>query len=366
MGFGGSSGSSRTVFVGNLPYDASEEQLVSIFSEVGPVASMRLVFDKETGKPKGYGFCEFHDRAAAESAVRNLNNSGVNGRSIRVDFAENDSRPLPGGSRAPGPPPPGMHGGPGPAGPHVSAEMLASGAVGQQNAIAAGVALGQMLPGPNGPGAVDPGVTNVLAGMTHMQLVEVMHQLKALAQANPGHVKGVLTKNPQLTKALFQAQLLLGMIKGPQQDTPAPAGQVGAPPPGPPPQGQRGFAGAQPPLPPQRGGPPVPPGPPMMAGGQQPMGQGQPMMGGQQMGGMGMMPPPPPQQAQQAGYAGGGMQDGPPPAPGMGAPQDAAQQQQLLQQVMSMTDEQIAMLPPEQRAQVLQLKGMVASQQGRR
>ena len=90
MSYGGQA--SRTIFVGNLPYDASEEQLLAVFSEVGSVASLRLVHDKETGKPKGYGFCEFHDVASAESAVRNLNNAGVNGRSIRVDFAENDSR----------------------------------------------------------------------------------------------------------------------------------------------------------------------------------------------------------------------------------------------------------------------------------
>jgi cleavage stimulation factor subunit 2 len=49
----------RSVFVGNIPYDATEEKLKDIFNEVGPVVSFRLVYDRETGKPKGYGFCEF-------------------------------------------------------------------------------------------------------------------------------------------------------------------------------------------------------------------------------------------------------------------------------------------------------------------
>ena len=43
----------RSVFVGNIPYEATEEQLKSIFSEIGVVLSFRLVYDRETGKPKG-------------------------------------------------------------------------------------------------------------------------------------------------------------------------------------------------------------------------------------------------------------------------------------------------------------------------
>lgn len=81
---------SRVVFVGNIPYDMAEEQLISIFSEVGPVVGFRLVFDRDTGKPKGYGFCEFHDPETAASAVRNLNDVDVGGRSLRIDWADVD------------------------------------------------------------------------------------------------------------------------------------------------------------------------------------------------------------------------------------------------------------------------------------
>lgn len=52
----------------------------------------RIVIDRDTGKPKGYGFCEFYDRATAESAYRNLNGTEVAGRALRIDFAEGPTR----------------------------------------------------------------------------------------------------------------------------------------------------------------------------------------------------------------------------------------------------------------------------------
>ncbi len=62
---------SRVVFVGNIPYDMSEEQLKEILSRVGPVLQFRMMFDRETGKPRGYGFCEYGDVDTAQSAIRN-------------------------------------------------------------------------------------------------------------------------------------------------------------------------------------------------------------------------------------------------------------------------------------------------------
>ncbi|KAM0683286.1 hypothetical protein MDAP_001705 [Mitosporidium daphniae] len=76
------------VFIGSIPYDTTEEQLMSLFSTVGPVRSLRLVFDRETGKSKGYGFCEYHDTETARSCVRNLSNYELNGRNLRLDFAD--------------------------------------------------------------------------------------------------------------------------------------------------------------------------------------------------------------------------------------------------------------------------------------
>ncbi|CDQ70066.1 unnamed protein product [Oncorhynchus mykiss] len=80
----------RSVFVGNIPYEATEEQLKDIFSEVGLVVSFRLVYDRETGKPKGYGFCEYQDQETALSAMRNLNGREFSGRALRVDNAASE------------------------------------------------------------------------------------------------------------------------------------------------------------------------------------------------------------------------------------------------------------------------------------
>eukprot|EP00842_Homolaphlyctis_polyrhiza_P006156 jgi/Hompol1/6541/HPOL_005016-RA len=76
--------------VGNLPFDMTETQITEILSEVGNVVSFRLVFDKDTGKAKGYGFCTFQDAETAASAVRNLNRYEIGGRPLRVDHAEAD------------------------------------------------------------------------------------------------------------------------------------------------------------------------------------------------------------------------------------------------------------------------------------
>lgn len=76
--------SSRSVFVGNIPYDATEEALIELMRTVGPVVSLRLVFYKDTGKPKGYGFCEFADTATANMACRQLSGYIFKGLMLRV------------------------------------------------------------------------------------------------------------------------------------------------------------------------------------------------------------------------------------------------------------------------------------------
>ena len=52
---------SRVVFVGNIPYGLSEEQISDIFSTAGKVLNFRLVYDRDTGRPKGFGFAEYPD-----------------------------------------------------------------------------------------------------------------------------------------------------------------------------------------------------------------------------------------------------------------------------------------------------------------
>ncbi|KAM3725588.1 Cleavage stimulation factor subunit [Dirofilaria immitis] len=78
---------SRSVFVGNLPYSAREEDVANFFWQVGPVTSVRIVLDRDTGRPRGFGFCEFETEAAAEQAVGSMNHAEFMGRQLRVDRA---------------------------------------------------------------------------------------------------------------------------------------------------------------------------------------------------------------------------------------------------------------------------------------
>jgi RNA recognition motif-containing protein len=83
---------SRCVFVGNIPYDATEGQLVDLFREVGPVVSFNLECNKHTGASMGFGFCEFADSATAASARLNLNGRYFKGRTLRVDVIPDTSQ----------------------------------------------------------------------------------------------------------------------------------------------------------------------------------------------------------------------------------------------------------------------------------
>ena len=67
----------RSVFVSNIPYEASEQKLKDVLSEVGHVVSFRMIMDSETLKPKGFAFCEYEDSEIANSAIRNLNGREV-------------------------------------------------------------------------------------------------------------------------------------------------------------------------------------------------------------------------------------------------------------------------------------------------
>ena len=84
------------LFVGNLPYDVTEEELKAFFAPVGPLAHAFIPVDRETGKRRGFAFVEFEDRGMADEAVRKLNNQTLRGRSVSV----NEARPREsGGSR---------------------------------------------------------------------------------------------------------------------------------------------------------------------------------------------------------------------------------------------------------------------------
>jgi RNA recognition motif-containing protein len=75
------------LFIGNLPYDVTEAELRAHFAAVGPLASLALPTDRDTGKPRGFAFVEFSEQADAEEAIRRLNNQSFKGRLLAVNEA---------------------------------------------------------------------------------------------------------------------------------------------------------------------------------------------------------------------------------------------------------------------------------------
>ncbi len=76
---------SKIIYVGNLPSDATRGQLRDLFSAHGPVTSVRLVTDRDTGNPRGCGFVEME--TGAESAISTLDTHALGGRSLNVRAA---------------------------------------------------------------------------------------------------------------------------------------------------------------------------------------------------------------------------------------------------------------------------------------
>ena len=95
--------STAKLFVGNIPYSSSEQELRELFSRsAGNVASVRTITDFDTGRSKGYAFVEMATAEEAQKAIRELNNFSLNGRAIVVNEAR--ARQTPGGpSRRPKP-----------------------------------------------------------------------------------------------------------------------------------------------------------------------------------------------------------------------------------------------------------------------
>jgi len=75
------------IFVGNLNYQLQEEELESIFAEVGEVASTKIIKDKFTGRSKGFGFVEMPNDEEASQAIDQLNGYEAQGRALRVSKA---------------------------------------------------------------------------------------------------------------------------------------------------------------------------------------------------------------------------------------------------------------------------------------
>ncbi|THU94197.1 hypothetical protein K435DRAFT_724772 [Dendrothele bispora CBS 962.96] len=363
---------SKVVFVGNVPYNMGEEQLIDVFKSVGEVIGFRLVFDRDTGKPKGYGFCEFADHDTAASAVRNLNGFEVGGRPLRIDLADSD--PLLEGKTT------------------VRGELVDAGVSNsgwkEGYGSSSGSFLANLPPGtplPAGATASDV-ISTLLATIKEPDVMDVLAHMKAFVITHPEQARALLIAHPQLSYALFQALLLNRVVDesilqrmlaatGVTTRISAPQQPLPTPPPGMPqqqplmqPQPTSAYLSAPsfsqgPPPPPVGPSSQYPPGPPY-----------------------GSMPPPGAMFPHAAAYYGRppppmpGMVATPPPSVGLqGSPPstpvqalgstppkapEAPQipsgipesQRQMLMQVLSMTPEQISALPEADQSAIIQLR----------
>ena len=172
--------SERSVFVGNIPYEATDEQLKVIFQKAGEVRSFRLVTDRETGKPKGYGFAEYNDKETAMSAMRNLNGKEIFGRSLRVDHATSERN---------------------------------------KNQFNEDGTLKVIAPPPDSeygefcdPSVAPEVINKVVSNLPPDQMYQLMHQMKCCIENNPEDVKTMLLQNPQLGYAFLQCQVIMKLI----------------------------------------------------------------------------------------------------------------------------------------------------------
>jgi len=75
------------IYVGNLPFSASEDEVRDVFGAYGEVTSVALIKDKVTGKPRGFGFVEMPNNTEAQQAINELNGKDFKGRSLVVNPA---------------------------------------------------------------------------------------------------------------------------------------------------------------------------------------------------------------------------------------------------------------------------------------
>eukprot|EP00658_Telonema_sp_P-2_P020350 TRINITY_DN18050_c0_g1_i1.p1 TRINITY_DN18050_c0_g1~~TRINITY_DN18050_c0_g1_i1.p1 ORF type:complete len:285 (-),score=32.16 TRINITY_DN18050_c0_g1_i1:344-1198(-) len=152
---------STSVYVGNIPYEATESQMHQEFDKVGPVVSFKLMKDPD-GNSRGFGFCTYRDAASAQSAVRNMHGHSIDGRVLKVNFADQ--------GRDDAAPPP----------PVTIADSLAK-------------------------------MKQSLSQLPVQHLHQILTKMKEVVESRPEHARQVLTENPQLAFALLQAQEILGM-----------------------------------------------------------------------------------------------------------------------------------------------------------
>lgn len=77
----------KSIYVGNIPYSATEDDLRNMFMTIGEVRTVKFINDHETGRFRGYGFVEMHSDSA-EKAIEQFNGSSMGGRTLKVNEAK--------------------------------------------------------------------------------------------------------------------------------------------------------------------------------------------------------------------------------------------------------------------------------------
>jgi len=86
--------SGNRLFVGNMPFRMTRDELYDLFAQAGAVVSVHIPTDRESGRPRGFGFVEMEDPAAIDQAVQMFNGYSVGGRALVVNQARpRESRP---------------------------------------------------------------------------------------------------------------------------------------------------------------------------------------------------------------------------------------------------------------------------------
>lgn len=79
---------SKRLYIGNLSFTTTEDELRAVFQRHGPVDSVAVITDRETGRPRGFAFVEMSEPSCAQDAIRALDGTELGGRSIKVNEAQ--------------------------------------------------------------------------------------------------------------------------------------------------------------------------------------------------------------------------------------------------------------------------------------
>ncbi|KAJ2156063.1 hypothetical protein GGF46_005438 [Coemansia sp. RSA 552] len=298
---------SSIVFIGNVAYGTTEEQLRRTLELAGPVVDIQLIFDPITGRAKGFGFCQYADRNIAASAIKNLNDTLVDGRNIKIGYADRGRvrRYL-----------------------GTDGTSLSGGNGGTMSTRAAMIE--SDTPITPQPKSIEPEqVSMLVGGLDDGQMRDLIGQFRSFASVNMTKAREELLKNPALAHALLVSLEALNAVDPGTLDR-IRNGFTG--------DEQEMMAGTGPrnSIPPAGLRPPLPPPPPLPSYGDRSPYQDLPSYHSD------VQPVSAP----------------PGPAPPSTGPSSVAEMDntEVLKQLLSLTDEQLAQLPEDHRKQIMDLR----------